>query len=85
MKIYSVQNEKVKVGVTEECGHLSPVQFFLDSKTIEPLNIAPWYDEKLDDSIPPMLKLLRGDFFCAPFGASDILKDEDRDHGSDIK
>ncbi len=82
MKIYSVQNEKVKVGVTEECGHLSPVQFFLDSKTIEPLNTAPWYNEKLDDSIPPMLKLLRGDFFCAPFGASDILKDEDRDHGA---
>ena len=82
MKIYSVQNEKVKVGVTEECGHLSPVQFFLDGKTIEPLNAAPWFDEKLDDSIPPMLKLLRGDFFCAPFGASDILKDEDRDHGA---
>jgi hypothetical protein len=82
MKIYSIKNKKVKVGVTEECGHLHPVQFFIDNKIIEPLNIAPWTDDNLDDSSPPMLKLLRGDFFCAPFGASDLLEDESRPHGT---
>ena len=82
MKIHTIQNEKVKVGVTEECGHLFPVQFFLDGKTVEPLNAAPWTDEQLEDSIPPMLKMLRGDFFCAPFGDSDILENETRAHGS---
>ncbi len=29
-----------------------------------------------------MLKFLRGDFFCAPFGDSDILEDETRAHGA---
>jgi hypothetical protein len=82
MKIYTIQNEKVKVGVTEDCGHLYPVQFFIDEKIIEPLNIVPWSEEKLEDSIPPMLKLLRGDFFCMPFGDSDFLKDENRAHGT---
>jgi hypothetical protein len=83
MKIHSVQNEKVKVGVTEECGHLYPVQFFINNKIIEPLNVAPWTEEKFeDDSIPPMLKMLRGDFFCAPFGDSNLLESENRAHGS---
>lgn len=82
MKIHTIQNEKVKVGVTEECGFLHPVQFFFDDKIIEPLNIAPWVDDKLEDSIPPMLKMLRGDFFCAPFGISDVLENEDRVHGT---
>src|SRR5690606_15180637 len=29
----------------------------------------------------PMLQNLQGDFFCAPFGASDLLAGEDRPHG----
>lgn len=82
MKTQTIQNKKVKVGVTEKCGHLHPVQFFIDNKIIEPLNIAPWSDEKFDDAIPPMLKMLRGDFFCAPFSDSDVLEDEDRPHGT---
>ena len=83
MKIHSIQNEKVKVGVTEECGHLYPVQFFINSKIVEPLNVAPWSEEKFeDDSMLPMLRMLRGDFFCAPFGDSDTLEDETRAHGS---
>ncbi|RPI75960.1 MAG: hypothetical protein EHM47_01065 [Ignavibacteriales bacterium] len=82
MKIHTIKNDKVKVGVTEECGHLHPVRFFIDNKVVEPLNIAPWINEKLDDSIPPMLKMLRGDFFCMPFSNSDVLKDEDRAHGT---
>src|SRR5690606_8073254 len=82
MKIYSIQNNKVKAGVTEECGHLCPVQFFIDDKIIEPLNVSPWYDEETDSSIPPMLKMLRGDFFCMPFGSSNVLADESRDHGT---
>ena len=83
MKIHSIQNEKVKVGVTEECGHLYPVQFFINNKIVEPLNVAPWSEEKFeDDSMPPMLRMLRGDFFCAPFGDSDTLEDETRAHGS---
>jgi len=83
MIIHTIHNKKVKAGVTEECGHLYPVQFFIGKNIIEPLNVAPWGEEKFeDDSIPPMLRMLRGDFFCAPFGTSDLLEDEKRPHGS---
>ena len=54
----------------------------VNSKIIKPMHIAPWENENLDDSIPPVLKILRGDFFCAPFGDSDIIEDETRPHGA---
>jgi hypothetical protein len=82
MKTLLLKNSKVEVGILEECGHLFPVRFFFDKVIIEPLNIAPWANEELDPATPPMLKFLRGDFFCAPFGASDILEDETRAHGA---
>lgn len=47
-----------------------------------PLHVAPWIDEPLDPSIPPMLANLRGDFFCAPFGEADVDPFEDRPHGA---
>ncbi len=82
MKTLLIKNQSVEVGVLEECGHLFPIRFFFEKEVIEPMHIAPWTNEDLDKSIPPILKYLRGDFFCAPFGASDILKDESRDHGT---
>ncbi len=82
MKTLLIKNSNVEVGILEECGHLYPVRFFFGKDVIEPMHIAPWTNEDLDNSIPPILKYLRGDFFCAPFGASDVLPDESRDHGT---
>ncbi len=38
--------------------------------TVSPLHKAPWVgsDEPISDRLPPHLKTLGGDFFCAPFG-----------------
>jgi len=82
MKTLLLKNSNVEVGILEECGHLFPVRFFFGKDIFEPMHIAPWTNEDLDNSIPPILKFLRGDFFCAPFGASDVLPDESRDHGT---
>lgn len=82
MKTHLIKNSTVETGVLEECGHLFPVRFFFGNTIIEPMHIAPWVKEELDPSVPPMLKYLRGDFFCAPFGESDILPDEKRGHGA---
>jgi hypothetical protein len=81
-KIYLIKNSYVEAGVSAECGHLFPVRFFFGKDVVEPMHIAPWTNEELDPSTPPMLKKLRGDFFCAPFGASDLLTDETRSHGA---
>ncbi|MCX6151413.1 MAG: hypothetical protein NTX22_12855 [Ignavibacteriales bacterium] len=82
MKTLLIKNSCVEVGILKECGHLFPVRFFFDKEIIEPMHISPWTNEELDPSVPPMLQYLRGDFFCAPFGDSDLLVDESRAHGT---
>ncbi len=82
MNIFNLKSNKVKLGITEQGGQLSDVSFITNSGIIKPMHTAHWVNEKLDDSIPPALKILRGDFFCAPFGDSDVLKNETRPHGT---
>ena len=46
-----------------------------EGRQIEPLHAAPWLDEcevQNDESMPPHLRALAGDFFCAPFGLNDV-------------
>lgn len=56
--------------VTETGGHLAPVRFHLPGGTVEPFAIAPWHKETLPKDVPPILRVLRGDFFCMPFGGN---------------
>jgi hypothetical protein len=41
----------------------------LDGRSVQPFSVTPWAEE--DPDIPPILKVLRGDFFCMPFGGND--------------
>lgn len=65
-------SDRVQAAVTELGGHLGPVQFQLGGRTIAPLSVAPWAEEPCPKGTPALLKSLRGDFFCAPFGGNDI-------------
>ncbi len=40
-------------------------------RKLQPYSVAPWAEERTDPSLPPILKALRGDFFCLPFGGND--------------
>ncbi|UCH24800.1 MAG: hypothetical protein JSV66_12720 [Trueperaceae bacterium] len=82
MKRWLLENDKVRVGVTEEGGHLGPVAFRTERGEIAPMHVAPWAGETLSPDIPPILQILQGDFFCAPFSDSDLIPDEDRPHGT---
>lgn len=81
MKHWRIQNDALEVGVIEVGGHLDPVRFHTPGGAVEPMHKAPWVDEP-EASPLPMLQNLRGDFFCAPFGASDVMPDESRPHGT---
>ena len=82
MKSFSLKSDLVSLAVTETGGQLSDVAFVLDDgRTVAPMHVAPWAGETLGDDIPPMLRMLRGDFLAAPFGANDLLPEESRDHG----
>jgi len=65
-----IRNKNVELAVTKLGGHMAPVTFCRNTRTpIRPYHISPWQTDglKIDD---PVLVPLRGDFFCAPFGAN---------------
>jgi hypothetical protein len=82
MKRWLLENDRVRVGVIEEGGHLDPVAFRTERGEITPMHVAHWAEESLSPDIPPILRVLRGDFFCAPFSESDLIPEEDRPHGT---
>ncbi|MYF64125.1 MAG: hypothetical protein F4183_06500, partial [Rhodothermaceae bacterium] len=61
----------VEAYLTQQGGHLGPILFHFEDRTIAPYALCPWAEEDTDDALPPLLKVLRGDFFCMPFGAND--------------
>ena len=67
-----ISNDTVEMAITKLGGHLAPVTFFKDSKNpIQPYWIAPWDGNKCKlPAVAGVLKPLRGDFFCMPFGAN---------------
>ena len=82
MKQFPLRSDRVSLAVTETGGHLSDVVFVLSGgRQVSPMHTAPWADEPLPEDTPPILRVLRGDFFCAPFGSSDLIPGETRVHG----
>jgi hypothetical protein len=60
----------VEAAVTRLGGQLGPVRFHLGrANTVQPFSIAPWAEE-VSSAHPPILRALRGDFFCFPFGGN---------------
>jgi len=68
---WQISSDKVMAAITEQGGHLAPVTFRLGRRSVEPFSVAPWAGEKMAGNTPAILRSLRGDFFCAPFGGND--------------
>jgi hypothetical protein len=67
---WSFASDKVEASVTRAGGHLGPVRFRLPGGFVAPFSVAPWAEEKISADAPNLLRSLRGDFFCAPFGGN---------------
>ncbi len=67
---YCLATDSTELAVTRQGGHMAPVVFFADTNApVSPYYISPWQDERVElDS--PVLRPLRGDLFCMPFGGS---------------
>lgn len=51
---------------------LAPVRFDLsDGRSVQPMHIPSWADENLPPDLPPILRGLRGEWPCIPFGADE--------------
>ncbi|MFK7997351.1 MAG: hypothetical protein AB8B87_24710 [Granulosicoccus sp.] len=52
---------------------LAPVDFTLsDGRVVSPLHVAPWADEPISPDTAPILRALRGEWPCVPFGAANL-------------
>jgi hypothetical protein len=72
-----VKSADVELAVTVRGGHMAPVTFFRgSSRPVRPYYISPWQGSGTRTG-EPVLDVLRGDFFCMPFGAANKLRRED--------
>src|ERR1035441_6967342 len=67
---WRLASSSVEAFVTEAGGHLGPITFDRKGRKLQPYSVAPWAEEETDPSLPSILKVLRGDFFCLPFGGN---------------
>jgi len=68
-------SDQVELAVTETGGQMAPVTFFRGSRVpVQPYYLNPWQG---DSTGLPLLDVLRGDFFCMPFGAGNKYRGED--------
>jgi len=65
---WCLSHDRVRLQVTSRGGHLAPVEFTLGERTVSPYALAPWVPDEVDEGLPELLKVLRGDFLCFPFG-----------------
>jgi len=63
---YLLANDRVKVHVTVQGGHLTATF----NENVSPFFTAPWWNEADIPDADQIIKVLRGDFFCLPFGAN---------------
>lgn len=57
-------------------GQLGEVKFRLGRRVVEPLHTAPWCGTPEARGLIPLLRELRGDLFCLPFGAGPAWRGE---------
>jgi hypothetical protein len=65
---FSLRNDLVSLHITCTGGHLAPASFVLGDRVVSPYALAPWKPDEIDPGLPVLLKNLRGDFLCLPFG-----------------
>ena len=65
---YVLSTNEITAALTEQGGQLGPITFTVDGREIQPMSIAPWWNEKVSLDVPPVARILRGDLFCMPFG-----------------
>jgi len=72
---HTIEAKGIRVTLDLRAGHVRELVIERDGRTITPLHTAPWVDDHAiidNETIPANLRFLSGDFFCAPFGTSDV-------------
>jgi hypothetical protein len=74
-RFHTIAADGISLTLDLAVGHIRSLEIERDGSKVTPLHTAPWVDDPEisdDPDIAPNLKYLSGDFFCAPFGLSDV-------------
>jgi hypothetical protein len=74
-RFHKIEVDRITVILDLAVGHIRSLEIECDGRRLRPLHTAPWVGEQAiveAPDIPAGLKFLSGDFFCAPFGKSDV-------------
>src|SRR3954451_13833475 len=74
-RLHTLRAEKISLTLDLAVGHIRSLEIECGGRRLTPFHTAPWLEERAiidDPDIPPGLKYLSVDFFCAPFGKSDV-------------
>jgi hypothetical protein len=83
-RFHAIEAEGISVTVDLAVGHLRRFVIERNGQRLTPFHTAPWVEEAAivnDPDLLPNLKFLSGDFFCAPFGKSDVEAGSPWSHG----
>ena len=80
---WTIATDDVEVSLAQRGGHMAPVTFFRKEAKFSPMSVAPWSLDVKAKYAVNHLSLLRGDFFCLPFGgnAAPYGKEKHQGHG----
>src|SRR5512146_895052 len=70
MTTWTIQSKFVKAQVQSLGAMLGPAWFSIGGRIIQPFAVAPWGDDSGPEylRLPNILKRLRGEWVCVPFG-----------------
>jgi hypothetical protein len=70
MTIWTLASSRIAAEIHPIGAMLAPVVFSLPGgRKLQPFKIAPWSERTEAAALPPVMRYLRGDFACVPFGA----------------
>lgn len=75
-RFHRITAEGIELVLDLAVGHVRNLTIDQAGLLLTPLHTAPWVEDPAiteDPDIAPNLKYLSGDFFCAPFGKSDVV------------
>jgi hypothetical protein len=70
-RCFKIQNGSVRVFVEDKVGVMGPAVFYADTKRpVMPYYISHWCGKPGYEEFSPHVRVLKGDFFCLPFGGN---------------
>ncbi len=74
-RFHTIAAQGISVTLDLLVGHIRRLEVTREGRSLAPFHTAPWIEDVAiteDESLPGNLRFLSGDFFCAPFGKSDV-------------